>query len=84
MAFDAGTEQAIDASANAAADAMRDRIITALAAAHPDAAAYLRSVLFPQESFPNPKHADRPPRWRHDDRDALTTDAEADHAAVTA
>ena len=43
MAFDAGTTAAIDASAKAAADDLRDRIIRTLNDAHPDAAAFLRS-----------------------------------------
>ena len=85
MAFDAGTQAAIDAAARAAADDVRDRLVAALEAAHPDAAAYLRATLVPQEAYPNPDHADVPPRWRRGVLDPLSPEVEADrHEPVTA
>ena len=59
MAFDAGTQAAVDAAAVAAAGDLRDRVLDALDGPHPDAAAYLRSCLGTVAGdFPDPRHAD--------------------------
>jgi type IV secretion system protein VirB4 len=83
MAFDAGTEAAIDAAASGAAEAMRDRILNTLTEQHPEAADCLRSMFLPpQDEYPNPAHVDVPPHWREalgdDPHHPSTPDGEAE------